>query len=109
MTLLNTLATVMTGFGYLIINFFGHGTLPALPAGKWHAQLTDKAAAWRLSGVLHTPFSQSAKLSAGAGGCSDFRSSRRRQRPKGRKLRPAMLRPPRCARNSRTCYGCRRE
>jgi hypothetical protein len=41
--------------------------LPALPAGKWHAQLTDDAAAWRLSGVLHTPFSQPAVLAAGAG------------------------------------------
>lgn len=55
----------------LALHHAGNGryraTLPALPAGKWHAQLTDKAAAWRLSGVLHTPFSQSAKLSAGAG------------------------------------------
>ena len=32
--------------------------LPPLPAGKWHAQLTDPASSWRLSGVLHTPFSQ---------------------------------------------------
>jgi hypothetical protein len=25
--------------------------------GKWHAQLVDGASTWRLSGVLHTPFS----------------------------------------------------
>jgi hypothetical protein len=31
---------------------------PVLPPGKWHAQLTDSASRWRLSGVLHTPFSQ---------------------------------------------------
>jgi hypothetical protein len=39
--------------------------LPAtLPAGKWHAQLTDSAAAWRLSGVLHTPFDASSVLNS---------------------------------------------
>jgi len=31
-------------------------SLPTLPAGKWHAQLADTAATWRLFGVLHTPF-----------------------------------------------------
>src|SRR5512139_70723 len=38
----------------------GHyrAALPAMPAGKWHAQLADTASAWRLSGVLHSPFSQ---------------------------------------------------
>jgi hypothetical protein len=40
-------------------------SLPALPAGKWHAQLTDTASAWRLSGVLHTPFSQPVVLTTG--------------------------------------------
>lgn len=35
-----------------------------LPAGKWHAQLTDAAAAWRLSGVLHTPFNSSTALTS---------------------------------------------
>ncbi len=47
----------------------GHyrAALPALAPGKWHAQLTDDASAWRLSGVLHTPFSQPAVLTAGAG------------------------------------------
>lgn len=47
----------------------GHyrGALPVLPAGKWHAQLSDTASAWRLSGVLHTPFNQPAMLTAGAG------------------------------------------
>lgn len=37
-------------------------SLPALPDGKWHAQLADAAATWRLSGVLHTPFSQPVTL-----------------------------------------------
>lgn len=32
--------------------------LPAMPAGKWHLELADAASSWRLSGVLHTPFSQ---------------------------------------------------
>jgi hypothetical protein len=39
--------------------------LPALPAGKWHAQLTDAASSWRLSGVLHTPFNQPVTLTTG--------------------------------------------
>ena len=38
--------------------------LPAMPDGKWHAQLADTASTWRLSGVLHTPFDQPATLSA---------------------------------------------
>ncbi len=38
--------------------------MPAMPAGKWHAQLTGVASAWRLSGVLHTPFDQPVTLSA---------------------------------------------
>lgn len=37
-------------------------SLPAMPAGKWHAQLADTASTWRLSGVLHTPFSQPVTL-----------------------------------------------
>jgi hypothetical protein len=41
-------------------------SLPALPAGKWHAQLTDTASTWRLSGVLHTPFSQPVTLETDA-------------------------------------------
>jgi hypothetical protein len=36
--------------------------LPAMADGKWHAQLADSAATWRLFGVLHTPFSQPVKL-----------------------------------------------
>jgi hypothetical protein len=38
----------------------GHyrATLPAMHAGKWHVELVDAASTWRLSGVLHTPFSQ---------------------------------------------------
>jgi len=39
--------------------------LPVLPSGKWHAQLTDSASRWRLSGVLHTPFSQPVVLTHG--------------------------------------------
>lgn len=39
-------------------------TMPTMPAGKWHAQLTDPAAAWRLAGVLHTPISQPVTLTA---------------------------------------------
>ena len=38
--------------------------LPALAAGKWHAQLTDPASAWRLAGVLHTPLGQPVTLAA---------------------------------------------
>ncbi len=38
--------------------------LPAMAAGKWHAQLTDPAAAWRLAGVLHTPFGEAVTLTA---------------------------------------------
>jgi hypothetical protein len=40
--------------------------LPALPAGKWHAQLSDAASTWRLSGVLYTPFSQPVTLTTDA-------------------------------------------
>jgi hypothetical protein len=39
--------------------------MPAMPDGKWHAQLADDAGSWRLSGVLHTPFSKPATLTAG--------------------------------------------
>lgn len=39
--------------------------LPVLPSGKWHAQLTDSASRWRLSGALHTPFSQPVVLTHG--------------------------------------------
>jgi hypothetical protein len=40
--------------------------LPAIPAGKWHALLADAAATWRLSGVLHTPFSLPVTLTTDA-------------------------------------------
>jgi len=50
----------------LVLSHAGGGRyrtpLPAMPDGKWHAQLTDSTAAWRLSGVLHTPFSQPVML-----------------------------------------------
>ena len=39
-------------------------SMPAMPPGKWHAQLTDTASTWRLSGVLHTPFGQPVALTA---------------------------------------------
>jgi hypothetical protein len=44
----------------------GHyrATLPAMPAGKWNAQLTDAASTWRLSGAVYTPFDQPVTLSA---------------------------------------------
>jgi hypothetical protein len=41
-------------------------SLPALPAGKWHAQLSDAASTWRLSGVLYTPFSRPVTLTTDA-------------------------------------------
>jgi hypothetical protein len=54
----------------LVLSHAGGGryrtSLPALPAGKWHAQLADSASAWRLSGVLHTPFSQPVMLTTDA-------------------------------------------
>jgi len=54
----------------LVLSHAGGGlyrtSLPALPAGKWHAQLTDTAATWRLSGVLYTPFSQPVTLTTDA-------------------------------------------
>lgn len=40
--------------------------LPAISAGKWHAQLTDAASTWRLSGILYTPLDQPAVLTASA-------------------------------------------
>ncbi|HMM46535.1 MAG TPA: FixH family protein [Thiobacillaceae bacterium] len=42
----------------------GHyrAALPALPAGKWHAELSDAASTWRLAGVLHSPFDRPATL-----------------------------------------------
>lgn len=44
----------------------GHyrAVLPAMPDGKWHAQLVDAASTWRLAGVVHSPFNQPATLSA---------------------------------------------
>ena len=44
----------------------GHyrAALPAMPDGKWHAQLVDAASTWRLAGVLHSPFKQPVTLSS---------------------------------------------
>lgn len=54
----------------LTLNHAGGGQyrslMPSMPAGKWHAQLTDTAATWRMSGVLHTPFSQPVSLGTDA-------------------------------------------
>lgn len=54
----------------LVLSHAGSGhyrtSLPALPAGKWHAQLSDAASTWRLSGVLYTPFSQPVTLTTDA-------------------------------------------
>lgn len=50
----------------LILSHAGDGhyraAMPVMAAGKWHAHLTDAAVSWRLSGVLHTPFSQPVSL-----------------------------------------------
>ncbi|MFO7543695.1 MAG: FixH family protein [Thiobacillus sp.] len=43
-----------------------HTSMPSMPAGKWHAQLADDDATWRLTGVLHTPFSQPVTLGTDA-------------------------------------------
>ena len=55
----------------LVLRHAGGGryraAMPAMPPGKWHAQLADTASTWRLSGVLHTPFSQPVTLTAGTG------------------------------------------
>ncbi|HQS82814.1 MAG TPA: FixH family protein [Thiobacillus sp.] len=56
-----TLALSHAGSGH-----YRTSSLPTLPAGKWHAQLSDAAATWRLSGVLYTPFSQSVTLTTDA-------------------------------------------
>ena len=54
----------------LLLNHTGNGhyrtSLPAMPAGKWHALLADAASTWRLAGVLHTPFSQPVTLTTDA-------------------------------------------
>jgi len=53
----------------LVFSHAGEGryraSLPVMQAGKWHAQLTEPDSVWRLSGMIHTPFGQSAKLTAG--------------------------------------------
>jgi len=50
----------------LALRHVGHGrylaALPAMPDGKWHAQLVDAASTWRLAGVLHSPFKNPAAL-----------------------------------------------
>jgi hypothetical protein len=51
-----TLALEHTGGGHY------RAVFPALADGKWHALLSDAASTWRLSGVLHTPFSQPVTL-----------------------------------------------
>lgn len=54
----------------LVLSHAGGGhyrtSLPILADGKWHAELADSASAsaWRLSGVLRTPFSQPVTLAA---------------------------------------------
>lgn len=52
----------------LLLAHAGNGryraVLPALPAGKWLVELSDAQAAWRLSGVVHTPFDQPVTLAA---------------------------------------------
>lgn len=54
----------------LTLDHIGNGryraAFPALADGKWHALLSDAAATWRLSGVLHTPLGETVALTAGA-------------------------------------------
>lgn len=38
--------------------------LPDIAAGKWHAQMTDASAGWRLAGALTVPLDETAVLSA---------------------------------------------
>lgn len=53
----------------LVLNHAGGGhyrtSMPAMSAGKWHAELTEPASTWRLSGVLHTPIGVPVTLTAG--------------------------------------------
>lgn len=52
----------------LTLHHVGNGRyrapLPAMPAGKWHAQLVDSKATWRLSGAVHTPLASPVVLAA---------------------------------------------
>ncbi|MCA1978862.1 MAG: FixH family protein [Thiobacillus sp.] len=52
----------------VILHHAGNGTyraaMPALHPGKWHAQLTDSGATWRLAGGVRAPFDQPASLRA---------------------------------------------
>ncbi len=41
--------------------------LAAMHAGKWHFELVDAASSWRLSGVLHTPFSEPVTITTDTG------------------------------------------
>ncbi len=54
----------------LTLDHTGNGryraAFPALADGKWHALLSDAAATWRLSGVLHTPLGETVALTTGA-------------------------------------------
>ncbi|MGV8990086.1 MAG: FixH family protein [Thiobacillus sp.] len=53
----------------LMLNHAGSGhyrtSMPAMSAGKWHAELAEPASTWRLSGVLHTPLAAPVTLTAG--------------------------------------------
>lgn len=71
---LNLLLTHPTRQGLdqtLVLSHVGGGRyrtpLPAMPDGKWHAQLSDAASTWRLGGELHTPLSQPVMLTTDAG------------------------------------------
>jgi uncharacterized protein len=56
-----TLMLIHSGGGHYRVS------LPLMPVGKWHAQLADLGATWRLSGVLHTPFRQAITLKSKSG------------------------------------------
>ena len=52
----------------LLLAHAGNGryraALPTLPAGKWLVELSDVGAAWRLSGVVHTPLDRPITIAA---------------------------------------------
>ncbi len=47
----------------VILHLDGNGLyiapLPAMPVGKWHVQIEEPQGKWRLTGVIHTPFTES--------------------------------------------------
>lgn len=52
----------------LVMHHAGGGhyraAMPVMPAGKWHLQLVDAAATWRVSGIVHLPLATPVTLAA---------------------------------------------